>query len=78
MLPGTRSLGNIQALLAKAGKGSAYYAPTLVQARGIIKEVARATALRRDAAREVGARAAEISRMASAFEHTELQQALAL
>jgi hypothetical protein len=40
-------------------------------------EVARATALWRDAAREVGARAAEISRMASAFEH-ELQQALAL
>jgi hypothetical protein len=33
---------------------------------------------RREVAREVGARAAEISRMASASEHTELQQALAL
>jgi hypothetical protein len=41
-------------------------------------EVARTTALWRDVAREVGARAAEISRMASAFEHTELEQALAL
>jgi len=57
---------------------SAYYALTLVQARGIIREVARATALWRDVAREVGARAAEISRMESAFEHIELQQALAL
>ena len=57
---------------------SAYYALSLVQARGIIKEVARATALWRDVAREVGARAAEISRMVSAFEHAELQQGLAL
>jgi serine/threonine-protein kinase HipA len=57
---------------------SVYYALTLVQARGIIREVARTTALWRDVAREAGARAAEISRMASAFEHTELQQALAL
>jgi serine/threonine-protein kinase HipA len=50
----------------------------LVQAREIVKEVARATTLWRDVAREVGARAAEISRMASAFEHIELQQGLAL
>jgi serine/threonine-protein kinase HipA len=57
---------------------SAYYALTLVQARGIIKEVALVTAFWRDVAREVGARSAEISRMGSAFEHTELQQALAL
>jgi len=57
---------------------SAYYALTLAQARGIVKEVARTTDLWRDAAREVGARPAEISRMASAFEHAELQQALAL
>jgi serine/threonine-protein kinase HipA len=57
---------------------SAYYALTVGQARAIIKVAAHVTALWREVAREVGARAAEISRMASAFEHTELQQALAL
>jgi serine/threonine-protein kinase HipA len=68
---GTCSIDLLEAALA-------YYAVTLVKARVIIKQVARATALWRDAGKELGARAAEISRMASAFEYTELQQALAL
>jgi serine/threonine-protein kinase HipA len=46
--------------------------------RAIIKEVAAATATWRDTANAVGARAAEITRMASAFEHDDLKRALAL
>ena len=46
-----------------------YYGLTLTKARVIINEVARATAIWRNIAKEVGARSAEISRMASAFEH---------
>jgi serine/threonine-protein kinase HipA len=44
----------------------------------IIKEVATVTATWRDTAKAVGARAAEINRMASAFEHDDLKRALAL
>ena len=57
---------------------SGFYALTLAQARTLIKEVATVTATWRDTAKAVGARAAEIDRMASAFEHDELERALAL
>jgi serine/threonine-protein kinase HipA len=40
--------------------------------------VATATATWRDTAKAVGARSAEITRMASAFEHDDLKQALTL
>lgn len=55
-----------------------YYALSLADARSMIGEVAAATSDWRSVAREVGAASAEIERMASAFEHEELQQALAL
>lgn len=45
---------------------SAYFALTLARARGIIKAVAAVTATWRDVAMAVGARQAEINRMASA------------
>ena len=51
---------------------------SLPRARAIIKEVATVTATWRDTAKEVGARSAEIARMASAFEHDDLKRALAL
>lgn len=57
---------------------SGYFALTLREARAIIREVASVTATWRQTAKETGARAAEISRMASAFEHNELTKALAL
>ena len=57
---------------------SGYFGLGLAAARAIIKEVAVVTATWREAAKQVGARAAEINRMASAFEHGELKQALAL
>jgi serine/threonine-protein kinase HipA len=50
----------------------------LVEARLILSEVARATATWRTVAKDVGARPAEIQRMASAFEHGEVTRALAL
>jgi serine/threonine-protein kinase HipA len=49
-----------------------------VPARAIIAEVAAATRTWRDVARQTGARAAEIDRMASAFEHDDLERALRL
>jgi serine/threonine-protein kinase HipA len=55
-----------------------YFGLGLPQARAIIKGVATTTAKWRDVAREVGARTAEIHRMASAFEHDDLRRALAL
>lgn len=57
---------------------SEYFALSLGKARAIIKEVAVATATWRTVAKEVGARAPEIQRMAGAFEHEELRRALAL
>lgn len=54
-----------------------YFALSLAEARAILKGVATATSSWRAVAREVGATAAEIHRMASAFEHDSLQQALA-
>jgi serine/threonine-protein kinase HipA len=55
-----------------------YFALSLPEARSILKEVAVATSSWRSVAKEVGANGKEIHRMASAFEHEALQQALAL
>jgi serine/threonine-protein kinase HipA len=57
---------------------SEYFGIGLAQAKSIIQEVASATATWRDVAKEVGARASEINRMSSAFEHNDLKQALSL
>jgi serine/threonine-protein kinase HipA len=59
-------------------QASEYFALTLAQARVIIKDVATVSATWRETARIVGARSAEIARMASAFEHDDLKRALAL
>ena len=55
-----------------------FFGLSLPQARALIKEVATVTATWRDTAKKVGARSAEINRMASAFEHDDLSRALAL
>ena len=55
-----------------------YFGLGLKPARAIIAEVAAATRTWRDVARKSGARAAGIDRMASAFEHSDLEQALRL
>ena len=68
---GTCSLDLLEAV-------SGFFALTLAQARAVIKEVASVTATWRDTARALGARDAEIDRMASAFEHDDLKQGLAL
>lgn len=57
---------------------AAYFGLGLTPARAIIKEVASVTATWREVAREVGVRATEINRMASAFEHGDLGKSLAL
>lgn len=57
---------------------SEFFVLTLPQARAIIKEVATVTSTWRQIAATVGARSAEINRMASAFEHNDLKRALAL
>ena len=59
-------------------EASEYFGLALAAARNIIKEVATATAGWRDVARNVGVRAQEIERMASAFEHADCEAALAL
>ena len=59
-------------------EASEFFALTLAQARAIIKEVAIVTATWRETTKSVGARSAEINRMASAFEHGDLKRALAL
>ena len=56
---------------------SRFFALTPAQAHSVIREVATVTATWRDAAKAIGARAAEIDRMASAFEHDDLKRALA-
>jgi serine/threonine-protein kinase HipA len=65
---------SVDLLEASAG----YFALTLAEARLILGEVAKATSSWRSVAKEVGAKAKEVHRMASAFEHGNLQQALAL
>jgi serine/threonine-protein kinase HipA len=57
---------------------SDYFGIGLAAARVIIREVAAVTATWRETAKEAGARSAEITRMASAFEHDDLTRALAL
>lgn len=68
---GTCSVG----LLESAAQ---YFGIGLTPARAILKQTATVTATWRDIARSVGARASEITRMASAFEHDDLRKALAL
>lgn len=55
-----------------------YFALDLASAREVIREVAEVTAGWRKTAQELGARSTEITRMASAFEHEDLERALAL
>ncbi len=55
-----------------------YFGLALADAHTIIKEVASATSVWRETAKEVGARSAEINRMASAFEHDDHAKAMAL
>lgn len=55
-----------------------YFALSLTEARNIIKQVASVTSTWRKVAKQVGAAPAEIQRMASAFEHRSLQEALKL
>jgi serine/threonine-protein kinase HipA len=54
-----------------------YFALSLADARLILGQVAVATSQWREVAREVGAKSSEMDRMASAFEHEDLRQALA-
>lgn len=64
--------------LALLEEAADYYGLALAEARAIIKQVALATRTWRSVAQEVGASSTEINRMASAFEHDDLQKALAL
>ena len=59
-------------------EAAGYFSLTLAQARKIIKAVAQVTATWREVAAGAGARSAEIKRMASAFEHEDLERAVAL
>ena len=68
---GTCSIGLLES-------ASGYFGLGLATARSIVKQVAVVTATWWETASQVGARAAEINRMASAFEHGELKRALAL
>jgi serine/threonine-protein kinase HipA len=68
---GTCSLDLVESAAEYFGVGPA-------QARTVIREVAAAAATWRAVAKEVGARPAEINRMASAFEHDDLTKALTL
>ena len=67
---GTCSIGLLES-------AAGYFGLALKPARQIIREVARVTEGWRTVARQVGASAQEIERMASAFEHAELAHALA-
>ena len=57
---------------------SGYFGLGLAAARTIIKEVAVVTATWQQTAKDVSAKSAEITRMASAFEHDDLKRALSL
>lgn len=57
---------------------SEYFGLRLAAARGVIKEVAAVTTTWRKTAKEAGAKLAEITRMATAFEHDDLKRALTL
>lgn len=68
---GTCSLDLLQA-------SAEYFGLGLDDAQSVIKDVAAATSTWRETAREVGARISEINRMASAFEHDDLERAMTL
>jgi serine/threonine-protein kinase HipA len=72
----TRTDGAFSADLLQSA--SSYFGVAMAQARKVIKDVASATCSWRETAMDVGARPAEITRMASAFEHDEHRKALAL
>ncbi|HTU57284.1 MAG TPA: hypothetical protein VMF89_02605, partial [Polyangiales bacterium] len=55
-----------------------YFGLGVASARRIISDVAKITATWRQTAGQVGARAREIARMSSAFEHDDLKRALLL
>ena len=59
-------------------EAAGFFGLDLKAARTVIREVADATATWRQTAREIGARGSEIARMASAFEHDDLERALTL
>lgn len=58
-----------------AESAAQYFGLSLAKARGVIREVAAATCQWKVVAAQVGARPAEINRMASAFEHSDLARA---
>lgn len=55
-----------------------YFGQSKATARAVVKSVAEATRTWRDVAKAAGARVREIDRMASAFEHDDLNRALKL
>ena len=68
---GTCSIGLVES-------AAGYFGMSLEQARRVLRQVADATRQWRAVAGEVGIRAAQIERMASAFEHDDLAMALKL
>jgi serine/threonine-protein kinase HipA len=64
--------------LALVESAAEYFGLSPVQARAILKSTAEAVSDWRDVAKAAGAKAAEIRRMASAFEHDDLARALTL
>jgi serine/threonine-protein kinase HipA len=64
--------------IALVESAAEYFGLTLTAARSVIREVGAAVSNWRDVAVAVGARPAEILRMASAFEHDDLARARAL
>ncbi|MEA2883961.1 MAG: serine/threonine-protein kinase HipA [Bradyrhizobium sp.] len=65
---------DIDLVLSVAG----FFSLTAVDAKAIVKEVGAATAQWREVAMSLGARKAEIQRMESAFEHSDLRKSLGL
>ncbi len=64
--------------IALVESAAEYFGLTLIAARSVIREVGAAVSNWRDVAVAVGARPAEIFRMASAFEHDDLARARGL
>ena len=64
--------------LALLEASAEYFGLSLTDARGIVSDVAEAVRAWRDEAVAVGVKAAEVKRMASAFEHDDLTAALKL
>jgi serine/threonine-protein kinase HipA len=76
VLTTTIDLQDGTASLPLAFEVASYFGVTSAKARQIAREVGRAVESWRNAARKFGLRAGEIDRMASAFEHEDLQMAL--